>query len=527
MTSESDKGGGEGSGLPVGFAWEDYVDGRSRLVGTITGERITLATAFPNGGWRAGVSSAHNVTKPRASETLLAAAQREAEAALWRAGAFGWGLCSAHQVPVEGCHVCDLGTFTSLPVAEPAPIVEAGPFCEWDLCRAPLSGPPRPGCGSPYQHNADDDGPPPLDAPPAPATKPWREMSDAEQIDATKARARQLGFVIRDPRDDKPAPREPPAPAPAAPAADRMARVFEIARRWYVSPDGSDEGRAAALAEIARVVGEAPPAPAAGEELARLPSLDDLLPGLPEDIATAKAVASLQLGEPHRGAVAHVADACSLLLAERAVLARGFGEILKREDRAFGLRVAYEQGRATERARVAELEAASVKSREQDRTILAGLRALEEQIEPHSLDGETAEATLARLLSAPTGHTVSALLAQVDGAVSNTRTATDDYLTGSRDAYITCARLIREHLGGPPSPLARVAAEVMACHTDHGIGSSLPPADYFASIRDLANGEEATGISSDRDRFEMIGALTLAGMLACDAAPVGGAKGGE
>ena len=121
----------------------------------------------------------------------------------------------------------------------------------------------------------------------------------------------------------------------------------------------------------------------------------------------------------------------------------------------------------------------------------------------------------------------AALLAQVDGAVSNTRTATDDYLTGSRDAYITCARLIREHLGGPPSPLARVAAEVMACHTDHGIGSSLPPADYFASIRDLANGEEATGISSDRDRFEMIGALTLAGMLACDAAPVGGAKGGE
>ena len=548
MTSESGKGG-EGRGLPVGVEWH-YVEGTGgALLRLIKDPDDILAAARADGtwdAWGAGVSRrirANVHAQRRPDETLLAAAQREAEAALWARDGFevgevrgrfvahgqGFGLPGDWRTKAvraaPGGH--DVDAVRVEAAAEPAPIVEAGPFCEWDLCRAPLSGPPRPGCGSPYQHNADDDGPPPLDAPPAPATKPWREMSDAEQIDATKARARQLGFVIRDPRDDKPAPREPPAPAPAAPAADRMARVFEIARRWYVSPDGSDEGRAAALAEIARVVGEAPPAPAAGEELARLPSLDDLLPGLPEDIATAKAVASLQLGEPHRGAVAHVADACSLLLAERAVLARGFGEILKREDRAFGLRVAYEQGRATERARVAELEAASVKSREQDRTILAGLRALEEQIEPHSLDGETAEATLARLLSAPTGHTVSALLAQVDGAVSNTRTATDDYLTGSRDAYITCARLIREHLGGPPSPLARVAAEVMACHTDHGIGSSLPPADYFASIRDLANGEEATGISSDRDRFEMIGALTLAGMLACDAAPVGGAKGGE
>ena len=42
--------------------------------------------------------------------------------------------------------------------------------------------------------------------------KPWREQTDAEQVNATKARARELGFVIRDPRDKKPMPSEPPAP---------------------------------------------------------------------------------------------------------------------------------------------------------------------------------------------------------------------------------------------------------------------------------------------------------------------------
>ena len=34
----------------------------------------------------------------------------------------------------------------------PASTVEAGPFCAWPSCGAPLSGPCRPGCGSPYLH---------------------------------------------------------------------------------------------------------------------------------------------------------------------------------------------------------------------------------------------------------------------------------------------------------------------------------------------------------------------------------------
>lgn len=31
-------------------------------------------------------------------------------------------------------------------------IVEQGPFCEWDLCRAPIAAAPRQGCGSCYRH---------------------------------------------------------------------------------------------------------------------------------------------------------------------------------------------------------------------------------------------------------------------------------------------------------------------------------------------------------------------------------------
>ena len=82
MSSDSNSKSGEGRGLPVGFAWEDYVDGRSRLVGTITGERITLATAFPNGGWRAGVSSAPSpeTLPPKSLTTTFAPRRAKASA---------------------------------------------------------------------------------------------------------------------------------------------------------------------------------------------------------------------------------------------------------------------------------------------------------------------------------------------------------------------------------------------------------------------------------------------------------------
>lgn len=46
----------------------------------------------------------------------------------------------------------------ALPVDGPV-VVEDGPFCEWGLCLAPLAGPAREGCGSPYQH-ADGYGAP-------------------------------------------------------------------------------------------------------------------------------------------------------------------------------------------------------------------------------------------------------------------------------------------------------------------------------------------------------------------------------
>lgn len=53
------------------------------------------------------------------------------------------------------------------------PIVESGPFCEWDLCLAPFAGPPRRGCGSPYLHaNGTWVGPAPTDDPGVNLTRP-------------------------------------------------------------------------------------------------------------------------------------------------------------------------------------------------------------------------------------------------------------------------------------------------------------------------------------------------------------------
>ena len=86
MESESDKGG-EGRGLPVGWAWS-YFHGVASLAKIDGGPRIAEAT--PDGHWALGTASAYSAT-PRPGETLLAAAQAAAEAALWACDGYGTG----------------------------------------------------------------------------------------------------------------------------------------------------------------------------------------------------------------------------------------------------------------------------------------------------------------------------------------------------------------------------------------------------------------------------------------------------
>jgi hypothetical protein len=59
----------------------------------------------------------------------------------------------------------------------PPAAVEAGPFCEWEQCRAPLAGPARPGCGSPYLHGSGPGSLATWKDVPAPAPTPTRSLN--------------------------------------------------------------------------------------------------------------------------------------------------------------------------------------------------------------------------------------------------------------------------------------------------------------------------------------------------------------
>ena len=77
---------------------------------------------------------------------------------------------------------------------------------------------------------------------------------------------------------------------------------------------------------------------------------------------------------------------------------------------------------------------------------------------------------------------------------------------------------------GAPSPLARVAAEVCA------LPAEMPT--FYASVDSVEDGLHAVDMLIGdhelprRDRLARIARVALAGMLACDAAPVDGTKGG-
>ena len=107
-----------------------------------------------------------------------------------------------------------------------------------------------------------------------------------------------------------------------------------------------------------------------------------------------------------------------------------------------------------------------------DRTILAGLRELEERLEPLSLDDESALQTLDRVIAAAGG------------------------------------------------PLAGVVAEVMAVDVADAVdGFSAGACASLAAEIALATGGRFP--ASPRARMAMAAAVLLAGMLACDAAKVG------
>lgn len=242
MTSKSECGE-QGRGLPVGWGWREQVGARI-LEGPGHMGALHLARAHFAGDWQAGDEK--SIAVPNRGETLLAAAQREAEAALWRVDGFGVGevrglrvglhldtvtdlidtrcpvallslpgeWCVTRAQPVEGGvevdavrapaepiriavgapdplglgvgehdapggGPCSCGAWHRAPVAEPAPLSKTGPSCKWELCRAPLSSPPRPGCGARHHHDADDAAEPAPREPSAPTdADPPRPLPD-------------------------------------------------------------------------------------------------------------------------------------------------------------------------------------------------------------------------------------------------------------------------------------------------------------------------------------------------------------
>ena len=474
MTSESGKGG-EGRGLPVGVEWH-YVEGTGgALLRLIKDPDDILAAARADGtwdAWGAGVSRrirANVHAQRRPDETLLAAAQREAEAALWARDGFGVGEVR--------------GRFVAIAFEEAEHFV---------LFSAPVSLPGLPGLWRLTAAREHDGARVEVDAVKVPLYRcagsacpglPYRASEHAHPV----ACVGEEGGVEVD------AVRAPvPARCPACGAILPATGIGCESCGWMGEPLPGDDERAPVEPATCE-----PSVPTDDDELARL------LPGLAEDIERTRVV----LGRDGDACWHRTARACELLLAERAVLARSFGDALKREDRAFGLRVAFEQGRATERARIAELEAALAAEKEAHQACHA------ERVRYH----DTAARLEAERLAAsatPPPHTVAALLARVEAEAVPDRSTWRDYTRGLNKA----ADIIRATL--TPSPLDGVVAEVCA------LPAEMPT--FYASVDSVEDGLHAVDMLIGdhelprRDRLARIARVALAGMLACDAA-----KGGD
>lgn len=581
MMSKSERDEGQGRGLPVGWGWRPrtgaWNEGEVDLYppGADVGEE--RATVYPSGKWETWEKGHSAQIMAHGTTADGAAAQAVAEAALWATDGYGTGEVRGLRLPL-----LDISDAAAL-VASRQTVALPGLSGWWIVRAARCDG----GADGIEVDAVRAPGPAPLPAKwsctlcgwsgaePAPCVVLGQRCPACESAIGLRLHFAYAGNGEPPPLD------APPVPAAGCAKHDSATGSGIGAQNWCPGCNPTMHREAA---------------PAAGEELARL------LPGLWLDIEVASGPGrGLMPGGPE----ARVIEACSLLLAERAVLARGFGEILKREDRAFGLRVAYEQGRAAERARVAELEAAATRPEAQaieatfadeqslrnwlranghgadlaagrsGAEVAIGLLARVAELEAahHAEAAEVKGMDLGRFAyeawagcaseqdpsvrclpwgdigpdararwcrsaiatygrarahmqsAAPTGASVAALLRAVEAAEKEARSnARDAALEGASsreelahaDAYREAASLIAAHLGGALSPVERVAAEVCA------VADDTARLDVIGRLRSIANGARLETLApvDPRAALKTIARVALAGMLACDAAPV-------
>ena len=232
----------QGLGLPVGWGWREQVGARI-LEGPGHMGALHLARAHFAGDWQAGDEK--SIAVPNRGETLLAAAQREAEAALWRCDGFGVGevrgarMMLGQQPTIVGADrlfcLMDLpGLWRVIRVP-----LNSEAIVEVDAVRAPVApiriavGAPDPlglgvgehdapggeapcSCGAWHREAVAEPAPLPAGISTLAAMRERHVRGESTTEDDAKiARAWASIARIRDDGsspDDEPAPREPPAP---------------------------------------------------------------------------------------------------------------------------------------------------------------------------------------------------------------------------------------------------------------------------------------------------------------------------
>lgn len=557
--SESDKG--EGRGLPVGWGWRPrtgaFNDGEVDLYPPGAEEGAERATVYPSGKWETWEDghSAVRVTEGTAADS--AAAQAAAEAALWATDGYGTGEVRGRFVAhgqgfglpgrwrtkairrVDGGHEVDAVREGVEVGAAHAPSGQAV-VAEWccSLCKWHGATPERIALGRrcPSCHGeaslwidysfADEDA---VRAPSA--VEPAAAIDESTPLQREFTALRDAGFA-------------PPAPAEPAPVDGETLGEW----RSRAGQPGDDTSAASSIAwwngrwaPIAACVpgpvvsGEGEPAPREpsaptdGAELARL------LPGLLDYCAAV-------LAEPDEdtrsrlGVGKHLALACSLLLAERervsAILQALFSDVATPIELAtHTTELLEEAARETDklRARVAELEEQAKAPPPAVAGPLAAARpivasfalAMEERMRANDHKGGWKEDAAAALFYRLREESMELQFALGEQGIPTSirREAADvanfammiaDNFGGLEAAHPTA------HLGGAPSTLARVAAEVCAL-VDGALPDDTAPEDVVALIISEAEDDWPALDEDCRPRLATLAAMALAGMLACDA----------
>lgn len=578
MANESDDRGpvsdvGTGD-LPAGWGWESDIDGRARLAGPIDGSRIAVATAFPGGGWRAGVSSRHNVATPRPGESLLAAAQRCAVAALWRRDGFGVGEVRGLPVPLTVADAIALTAETALPAdvahcERPTPLPGlaglwrlhalrvVGDGVEVDARRVDavaryerehdpqgtclIRGCSRDASGA---HDSNGDlcgehrtaenalGREPIATPesePHPLALRCQGCGDAIPDGAPFSERVSdgcpfcLGCAAENAAGDDPDEMRPGElhESEGTGASVEPHLHDEIRARSFLPAVPCKTCGANVARWVVREMNVAAcngcgathvegPAPAVVAELARL------LPGLAEKARLVRQMHALDLIGSDTSE-RDCAVACELLLTERE-------QLIAMRDGAY-------EGGAALRARVTELEAERAKSPDfatdaMDLT-LAAEQSIRYWLRAHGHDPDARpwdETVIALLDAAPAGWRVAGLLARVEeagrGAAENVDDDATYHAAGAVSAYKDARRLIRDAFPAPSS-LDGVVAEVLALNQRPHPDSEATPDDYLDHVGTLAEDglpldEPWEDVETVRDRLKWGAAMCLAGLLACD-----------